>query len=173
MPRRRVLCSLKKPRILQSWNPINLYNLSRLGPQATRERTFFQQKWTAKSLSRAYHGEQIREGQWERQFSRYIPSVIPMDAALLARTDGSDMAAGRGSGKDEKLGRSNKPPKATPYMSMVYYPQERRLDTAIFRALFASSARQARQMVVHGHVQVNGKKVSELLLTGHFCIVLT
>jgi len=83
-----------------------------------------------------------------------------MDAAVLARTDGSDMAAGRGRGKDEQPGRANKPPKATPYMSMVYYPQERRLDTAIFRALFASSARQARQMVVHGHVEVNGKKVS-------------
>lgn len=89
-----------------------------------------------------------------------------MDAALLAKTDGSDMSAGRGRGKDEKPGRSNKSPKATPYMSMVYYPQERRLDTAIFRALFASSARQARQMVVHGHVKVNGNKVSELLLAG-------
>ena len=43
---------------------------------------------------------------------------------------------------------------------MVYAELERRLDTAIFRALFASSARQARQFVVHGYVKVNGKKVS-------------
>ncbi|TKA73786.1 hypothetical protein B0A49_05136, partial [Cryomyces minteri] len=47
----------------------------------------------------------------------------------------------------------------TPYMHMVYHPTERRLDTAIWRALFASSTRQARQFVVHGFVKVNGKKM--------------
>lgn len=46
---------------------------------------------------------------------------------------------------------------------MVYAPAERRLDTAIFRALFASSTRQARQFVVHGYVKVNGKTVPILL----------
>lgn len=49
---------------------------------------------------------------------------------------------------------------------MVYAPVERRLDTAIFRALFASSTRQARQFVVHGYVKVNGKKVSNLEISG-------
>jgi ribosomal protein S4 len=48
----------------------------------------------------------------------------------------------------------------TPYMNNTYWMTERRLDTAIWRALFASSARQARQFVVHGHVKVNGKTVS-------------
>ena len=47
-------------------------------------------------------------------------------------------------------------------MNMVYAELERRLDTAIFRAMFASSARQAREFVVHGYVKVNGKKVREL-----------
>lgn len=47
----------------------------------------------------------------------------------------------------------------TPYMHMTFHPLERRLDTAIFRALFASSTRQARQFVVHGWVKVNGKKM--------------
>lgn len=42
---------------------------------------------------------------------------------------------------------------------MTYFPIERRLDTAIFRSLFASSVRQARQFCVHGLVKVNGKKV--------------
>jgi ribosomal protein S4 len=55
-------------------------------------------------------------------------------------------------------------PPMTPYMQMTYYPLERRLDTAIFRALFASSVRQARQFVVHGLVKVNGKKVCVLHL---------
>ncbi len=49
-------------------------------------------------------------------------------------------------------------------MNMVYAPTERRLDTAIFRSLFASSTRQARQFVVHGAVRVNGKRVRPLMV---------
>ncbi len=37
---------------------------------------------------------------------------------------------------------------------------ERRLDNAIFRAGFASSRNQARQLVRHKHILVNGKKVN-------------
>lgn len=37
---------------------------------------------------------------------------------------------------------------------------ERRLDNAVFRAGFASSRNQARQIVRHKHILVNGKKVN-------------
>jgi small subunit ribosomal protein S4 len=37
---------------------------------------------------------------------------------------------------------------------------ERRLDNAVWRAGFASSRSQARQIVLHGHVLINGKKVN-------------
>jgi small subunit ribosomal protein S4 len=37
---------------------------------------------------------------------------------------------------------------------------ERRLDNVVFRLHFATSRSQARQIVLHGHVLVNGKKVS-------------
>ena len=37
---------------------------------------------------------------------------------------------------------------------------ERRLDNVAYRLGFAISRRQARQVVRHGHVQVNGKKVN-------------
>src|SRR5579872_1465852 len=37
---------------------------------------------------------------------------------------------------------------------------ERRLDNVAFRLGFAVSRRQARQVVRHGHVQVNGRKVN-------------
>jgi small subunit ribosomal protein S4 len=37
---------------------------------------------------------------------------------------------------------------------------ERRLDNVINRAGFASSKAQARQLALHGHVRVNGKKVN-------------
>jgi small subunit ribosomal protein S4 len=46
---------------------------------------------------------------------------------------------------------------------------ERRLDNVVFRLGFAVSRRQARQIVNHGHVQVNGGKVdipSYLVRTG-------
>jgi len=36
---------------------------------------------------------------------------------------------------------------------------ESRLDNIVYRTGFARSIRQARQMVVHGHIQVNGKRV--------------
>ncbi|SHE64354.1 SSU ribosomal protein S4P [Tissierella praeacuta DSM 18095] len=36
---------------------------------------------------------------------------------------------------------------------------ETRLDNLVYRLGFASSIRQARQMVVHGHILVNGKKI--------------
>ena len=37
---------------------------------------------------------------------------------------------------------------------------ERRLDNAVWRMGIASSRSQGRQLVLHGHVQVNGKKVN-------------
>lgn len=37
---------------------------------------------------------------------------------------------------------------------------ERRLDNILYRLGLASSRKQARQLVNHGHVQVNGKKVT-------------
>lgn len=37
---------------------------------------------------------------------------------------------------------------------------ERRLDNAVWRSGLASSRAQARQIVLHGHVRVNGKKVN-------------
>lgn len=147
-----------------TWNKYNLYNLSRLKARPNFG-TFFQQKWASKSASRAYHGEQIREKQWQRMFDSRLNAVIPMDHRYLGRYDGSEQAAGRGSGVERapgtKLQNHEMPARRVPYMSMTYAPIERRLDVAIFRALFASSARQARQFVTHGGVKVNGKKVQD------------
>ena len=36
---------------------------------------------------------------------------------------------------------------------------ERRLDNVVYRAGFSTSRRQARQLVNHGHIEVNGRKV--------------
>lgn len=105
-------------------------------------------------------------------FDRRLPAVVPMDFKYLARNDGSEHAAGRGMGLEQEeerrvdvradgrgAGGRDRKRQRTPYMHMAFHPLERRLDTAIWRALFASSTKQARQFVVHGCVKVNGKKV--------------
>jgi ribosomal protein S4 len=144
-----------------SMSKYNLYNLARARNPAAQYRTqnFFKQKWQAKSELRAYHGEHIRERQWQKMFSTKLNSVVPMNPAYLAQNDGSRESAGRGSGLDRA---DREDTKRTPYMLQTFAPLERRLDIAIFRSLFASSARQARQFVVHGAVTVNGKPVSDL-----------
>ncbi|KAI9843429.1 MAG: mitochondrial 37S ribosomal protein nam9 [Thelocarpon superellum] len=150
---------LKRIKLRQSWNKFNLYNISRSTTPPLGAKNFFQQKWLAKSSTRAYHGEQVREKQWQRMFRPHMASVVPMSHVYLARNDGSEQAAGRGSGLNVAEARAKKRLPKIPYTNMVYAPIERRLDTAIFRALFASSTRQARQFVVHGSVSVNGKKM--------------
>lgn len=135
-------------------------------------------------------------------FDRRMLSVVNMDPVYMAHNDGSEQAAGRGSGKDKpsfedvtpwhergQTVTSNAKPGfrpqpdlhlvqpveeqrisrketnlqqfsgKTPYMNMAYAPLERRIDVAIFRALFASSTRQARQFVIHGAVKINGQVV--------------
>ncbi|KAI5785019.1 hypothetical protein DFH27DRAFT_505470 [Peziza echinospora] len=172
---REKLHSLKKARIRQSWNKYNLYNLMRQRPLKIEGRTLFQQKYAAKQETRRYHGEHLSKKTWQNIFKHSLHSVVPLNARVLAGGDGSDMAAGRGSGLDVPPGqgkglgggpggpggpggKTNTVLKV-PYMNQMWAPMERRLDMAVFRSMFASSARQARQFVVHGFVKVNGKKM--------------
>ncbi|KAK4193851.1 putative rRNA binding protein [Podospora australis] len=163
MRQRRLLRyhGLKRGRVRQTWNKYNLFNIAGLQVRESLfGKTFFQQKWKAKAMTRAYHGEHIPERQWERMFSKKFQTVINMNPQYMAANDGSEEAAGRGSGR-KQLGeeKTSALHMLTPHMQMTYAPQERRLDIAVFRALFASSARQARQFVIHGAVTVNGKKM--------------
>ncbi|MBI2679260.1 MAG: 30S ribosomal protein S4 [Candidatus Koribacter versatilis] len=43
---------------------------------------------------------------------------------------------------------------------MLLQQLERRLDNVVYRLGFAVARRQARQLVRHGHIEVNGKKVN-------------
>ncbi|KAI8654896.1 S4 domain-containing protein [Fusarium keratoplasticum] len=188
--------SLNRPKLRQSWNKYNLYNIARAAgrePLVKGRATFFQQKWAAKSKTRGYHGEHIPEKKWVRLFSRRLLSSVDLPPEYLAANDGSEQAAGRGSGLttskvtaesysrvsqgSTKVRSLSHPAQRksgygdvnemlsqhfenmTPYMQMTFAPLERRLDTAVFRAMFASSVRQARQFIIHGAVKVNGKKM--------------
>lgn len=165
----------------------NIYRNAAREPVIRGTPTFFQQKWGAKSRARAYHGEHIPEKKWVRLFSPRLMSAVDIPPEYLAAHDGSEQAAGRGSGlstSNVDAGKYSRVPvpelpakvkhysavtpnelisrpyhEMTPYMQMTFAPLERRLDTAIFRAMFATSVRQARQFVLHGAVKVNGKKV--------------
>ena len=119
-------------------------------------------------MTRAFHNPYVREGQWQRMFDRRLPAVVPMSVPVMARSDGSDVSHGRGAGAEPaplpqtqslSISRRSNLTRKTPYMHMTFHPLERRLDTAIWRALFASSTKQARQFVTHGGVRVNGKKM--------------
>ena len=46
-----------------------------------------------------------------------------------------------------------------PVGSLMFMEVERRIDIFIFRCCFAHSVYEARRLVVHGYVLLNGKKV--------------
>lgn len=43
---------------------------------------------------------------------------------------------------------------------VLFYILEHRIDVILYRANFASSIKHARQMILHGHIKVNGKKMT-------------
>lgn len=50
-----------------------------------------------------------------------------------------------------------------PVGSLMFSEVERRIDVVIFRSCLAHSVYEARRMVVHGDVLLNGQKVSHTL----------
>ncbi|EPS45313.1 hypothetical protein H072_700 [Dactylellina haptotyla CBS 200.50] len=162
---RNRLYALKRPYPRQSWNKHNVYNIYRYRLPSTNNRTFFQQKFKAKQETRRFHGEYLTERKWNSMFRHTLRGVVRMNPAEMAANDGSSAVAGRGSGLDinpifkrgMKRTDAHEPP--IPFAQMTFAPLERRLDTAVYRALFASSVRQARMMCLHGKVSVNGVKM--------------
>ena len=46
-----------------------------------------------------------------------------------------------------------------PVGSLMFSEVERRIDTVVFRSCFAHSIYEARRLIIHGDVLLNGKKV--------------
>lgn len=140
MPRRQKVppFSLVRKRIRQSFNKLNIYNAMTW----RKNRPFnsqYRQLFFAKQESRAYHGEGLTETQFRNVFRSELTSVSPLQSK--AKRDGVEQEI--------------------PHALQTFVALERRLDTAVFRALFASSLRQASQYVVTGAVKVNGVKISQ------------
>lgn len=139
MPRRaELLNSLTRGRVRASWNKYNLFNLYKKSRISFQSKNFYQQKWTAKQETRAYHGEHLTESRFKTNFSQKLESVAQLDASLRGETSAR-----------------------TPVLLQTYAVLEKRLDFALFRAMFASSVRQARQFILHGNVFVNDIKITQ------------
>lgn len=153
-----------------SWEPVNLFNLWQrsLGPVSGRDQvtfkktdlSLFKQRWRSKRLVRAYHGDYIQEKRFKRW---WLPELLPdirtrrpNKATELLRIANRPKDALKheedAKAQDEALARA-------PVGSLMFQEIERRLDTLVFRACFASSIYKARQLVLHGHVKLNGAKV--------------
>lgn len=140
MPRKAILLkSLTRGRIRASMNKYNLFNLYKKSKPDFRSMTLYQQKWLAKTETRGYHGEHLTESRWQVNFTPNLSSVAQLDSI-------------------EKTTKGETIPK-TPIQLQTFAVLEKRLDFALFRAMFASSIRQARQFILHGNVKVNGVKI--------------
>lgn len=125
--------SLRRQMLRMSWNKYNLYNMTQRSRVVNNSnKTLYQQKWASKKDTRAYHGDQITERQWQSMFKTRLPTA------------------------NTKVGGVEPHP---PVFSLTYAEMERRLDFIVFRSNFAPSIYAARQLVGHGKVTVNGKPV--------------
>ena len=133
--------------------------------------TLFQQRWRSKRLVRGYHGDYIPEKKFKRwwlptrlpdirvrktnlgkeQESEFIQTALEL-GKWSNRSKGAETMIKKAAVSGELAGK-------TPLGSLMFTEVERRLDTFIFRCCFAPSVYQARQMVIHGKVQLNGRVV--------------
>ncbi|KAH9944669.1 hypothetical protein B0H21DRAFT_809843 [Amylocystis lapponica] len=151
-----------------SWHPRNLYNLWRRSLGAKVQDTVFtvttkslyQQRWAAKALLRAYHGDYINEKTFKRW---YLPSTLPDVRSQVDK--GKDLAAlnkwalrVQTADKEKKRIEEEQRKGLAPVGSLMFREVERRIDVIIFRACLAHSVYEARRLVIHGDVLLNGKK---------------
>lgn len=168
------LSALSTDGVVQSWSPKNLYNVWRRSVQSgdkfddarfmhpSKPVSLFQQRWKSKTLTRAYHGDHINEKIFKRW---YLPSTLPDVRPRKVKPQVSSIGLKQWARKDDVADQEQKRLEEeekkgmAPVGSLMFTEVERRIDVLIFRSCFASSVYEARRMVVHGDVLLNGKKV--------------
>ena len=158
--------------LLQSWTPANLYNLwaRTVGPKSedikfrSTETTLFAQRWKSKAAVRAYHGDYIPEKIFKRWYlPETLPDVRPKRALLKAGDDSKILAEYMQKKLKEKDYAEDESKKGmAPVGSLMFSEVERRIDVFVFRCCFAQSVYEARRLVIHGSVLLNGKKVGSI-----------
>ncbi|KAJ7768300.1 hypothetical protein B0H16DRAFT_1716318 [Mycena metata] len=160
--------SIRRALPRMSWAPKNLFNLWQRSASDGLKKTelnfqgrsipLFRQRWISKTVVRAYHGDLINEKIFKRW---YLPDYLP-DVRPRRKVFGDDkgqlqeFAKRRQKEKEEEEGEEAKG--LAPIGSLMFAEVERRLDVLIFRACFAHSIYEARRLVVHGNVLLNGKR---------------
>ncbi|TFK96494.1 alpha-L RNA-binding motif-containing protein [Pterulicium gracile] len=167
--------SLKRAFPRMSWHPKNLYNLyqrcvSPVSPPALAlqfrrsNATIFQQRWASKAAVRAYHGDYIPEKIFKRW---YLPDTLPDTRPKRKVNPGDDKKAlslfalrdqAAEEVKTERREREEERKGMAPVGSLMFREVERRLDVVVFRACLTHSVYEARRLVIHGRVMINGKK---------------
>ncbi|KAJ3902515.1 nam9 protein [Lentinula edodes] len=151
-----------------SWHPRNLYNLWQrsVNPRVkntsvftTSEKTLFQQRWKSKALVRAYHGDYIPEKIFKKWYvPDGLPNVRPRKGVRGGDEGLLESYAGRKVREDEEYEEDEIKYEMAPVGSLMFSEVERRIDTVVFRGCFAHSIYEARRLVVHGNVLLNGKR---------------
>ncbi|KAJ6584308.1 hypothetical protein B0H10DRAFT_2168078 [Mycena sp. CBHHK59/15] len=128
-----------------SWTPKNLFNLWRRtgkgGPMRASivfrrtGATLFQQRWRSKAV------------QW------YLPDNLP-DVRPRRKVFGDDKGVLQEFARRRQKEKEQEEEEKTKGLA----PVERRIDVLIFRCCFAHSVYEARRLVVHGNVLLNGKR---------------
>ena len=129
-------------------------------------KSLFQQRWIAKRLIRAYHGDFINEKTFKRW---YLPTTLPDVRPRRGLTEVYTTELNKWAklpqavDKDAKSRRQEidgeDQEELPPVGSLMFSEVERRIDVVIFRACLSHSVYDARRMVIHGQVLLNGKKV--------------
>ncbi|KAI6000851.1 hypothetical protein EDD15DRAFT_2484065 [Pisolithus albus] len=150
-----------------SWSVRNLFNLWQrsLGNNVitfnNTSKSLFQQRWTAKALMRAYHGDFINEKIFKRWYlPATLPDVRPRNRTPISDTLALDDYAGRNEQLERAIRRKEEEDRKglAPVGSLMMAEVERRIDVFIFRCCFTHSVYEARRLVIHGHVLLNGRK---------------
>lgn len=150
-----------------SWSVRNLFNLWQrsLGNKVitfnNTSKSLFQQRWTAKALMRAYHGDFINEKIFKRWYlPTTLPDVRPRNRTPISDTLALDDYAGRNEQLERAIRRKEEEDRKglAPVGSLMMAEVERRIDVFIFRCCFTHSVYEARRLVIHGHVLLNGRK---------------
>jgi ribosomal protein S4 len=109
---------------------------------------------------RAYHGDYISEKVFKRWYlPETIPDVRPRRKVLAGDDKASLEEFARRRKKEKDLEEEMEKKGMAPVGSLMFSEVERRIDVFIFRCCFAHSIYEARRLVIHGNVLLNGKKV--------------
>lgn len=122
--------------------------------------TLFQQRWRSKAVVRAYHGDHINEKIFKRW---YLPDTLPDVRPKRKVVAGDDKASleefALRKQKEKELEEEEERRGMAPVGSLMFAEVERRIDVFLFRCCFAHSVYEARRLIVHGDVLLNGRKV--------------